>query len=325
MFDVTIIGAGPGGYVCAIRAAQLGMRVCCIDNSPFLGGTCLNVGCIPSKALLESSHLYQEAKDLRQHGIEVAAVKLNLTKMMARKESIIKKLGTGISHLCKKNKITVKHGFGKIIDPQTVMLAESQEKLTTRHIVIATGSVPIALPNYPFDGEHIVSSTEALAFSSVPKQLAVLGGGVVGLEMASVWHRLGSKVHVIEAQPRLLPEMDAELSTAIAKHLQSQGIEVHLQSKLTQITKAKDTLQLDIGHKLQAEKLLVAIGRRPATAGIGLEKLGIAMDTRGAIKVNAKGQTNIDNVFAIGDVCGGMMLAHKAEEEGIASSRKFSR
>ena len=327
MFDVTIIGAGPGGYVCAIRAAQLGMTVCCIDNSPYLGGTCLNVGCIPSKALLESSHLYQETKDLQQHGIEVATVKLNLAKMMSRKNNVIKKLGIGIEYLCKKNNITVKRGFGQIVNPQTVMLNtnKTQEKIATRHIVIATGSVPIALPNYPFDGEQIISSTEALAFNSVPKRLAVLGGGVVGLEMASVWHRLGSKVQVIEAQSHLLPEMDTELSVAIAKHLQAQGIDMHLQSKLAKISKAKNTLHLDIGsQQLQADKLLVAIGRKPAIAGIGIEELGIDTDKRGAIRVNAKGMTSVKGIFAIGDVCGGMMLAHKAEEEGIAVAENIA-
>ncbi|MDE3270235.1 MAG: dihydrolipoyl dehydrogenase [Pseudomonadota bacterium] len=323
MYDLTIIGAGPGGYVCAIRAAQLGLKVCCVDNADFLGGTCLNVGCIPSKALLESSHHYQVAsKELRQHGVEVASVKLNLAQMMTRKNGIIKKLGTGIKHLCKKHHITVKHGLGKITNPQTVLIAPQNEKISSRHIVIATGSVPIALPNYPFDGQRIVSSTEALAFSSVPQRLAVLGGGVVGLEMASVWHRLGSKVQVIEAQPRLLPEMDAELSIAVAKHLQQQGIEVYLQNKLVKI--AQNTLYLERGDKLPVDKLLVAVGRKPASTGIGLEELGVELDARGAIKVNSKGMTNVKNIYAIGDVCGGMMLAHKAEEEGVAVAENIA-
>ena len=327
MYDVTIIGAGPGGYVCAIRAAQLGLQACLLDSSPTLGGTCLNVGCIPSKALLESSHLLHATHNLQQHGIAVTGVKLNLAKMMQRKDNIVRKLTAGISYLTKKNNITVKHGKGKLIDAQTVLLTstDGEEKIKTKHTVIATGSAPIALPKFPFDGEHIISSTEALSFSSVPTRLAIVGGGVIGLEIASIWQRLGSEVHVIEAQATLIPEMDTQLGKEIQKCLHKQGVKFHLNSTLSTATVQKGQVTLSFAaQKLTVDKMLVAIGRRPYSTGLGIEALGVQTGARGKIKVNAQWCTNIAGVYAIGDVCGGMMLAHKAEEEGIAVAENLA-
>lgn len=325
-FDVAVIGAGPGGYVCAIRAAQLGLKTCCIDGRAALGGTCLNVGCIPSKALLESSHLYHEAtKNFSHHGISCTAVKLDLARMMQRKKNTVDKLTKGIAYLTRKNKIRIMKGTATIIAPGKIKVAEHGDDINTRHIVIASGSEPIAIPTAPFDGEHIVSSTEALEFTTVPAQLAVVGGGVIGLEMASIWSRLGSEVTIIEAQDRLIPDMDHDLSQEITKILRSQKIKIHLNTSLTQARVKKDKVEIKFAeHTLSVDKVLVAVGRKPHTAGLGLEELGLKCGARGDITVDAKLQTNIRGIYAIGDVVRGPMLAHKAEEEGVAVAENIA-
>lgn len=324
-FDVIVIGAGPGGYVCAIRAAQLGLKTCCIDSRAELGGTCLNVGCIPSKALLESSHLYQMTReDCQQHGIACAEVKLDLARMMQRKTKVVTKLTQGIAYLLKKHKISVEHGHATFVAAHTVKL-DNDKTLTAPHIVIATGSAPSALDTAPFDGEHIVSSTEALAFARVPAKLAVIGGGVIGLEMASVWQRLGSKVTVIEAQPRLLAEMDEDCSATIHKLMQKQGVEFQLNTLLAAATVQKNKTTLRYGDTTQDfDKVLVAVGRKPYTEGLALDHIGVQCDRRGAVIVDAHWRTNIEGVYAIGDVIGGAMLAHKAEEEGVAVAENIA-
>ncbi len=323
-FDLIIIGAGPGGYVCAIRAAQLGLKVCCIDSRAELGGTCLNVGCIPSKALLESSHLYHAAQtDFAQHGITCANVKLNLNHMMQRKNKVVQKLTKGIAYLMQKNKITVVHGYASFIAPHKIQVA--QQELTAPHIVIATGSTPIAINSAPFDGKNIVSSTEALEFTQVPHSLAVIGGGVIGLEMASIWSRLGSTVTVIEAQPRLLSDMDADCADIIGKIMQKQGVKFQLNTMLTAATHKKNQVELTYGkHTHNFDKVLIAIGRKAHTEGLGLDKIGVPCNARGEIEVDAQWRTTADGVYAIGDVIGGAMLAHKAEEEGVAVAENIA-
>ena len=323
-FDVIVIGAGPGGYVCAIRAAQLGLKVCCIDSRAELGGTCLNVGCIPSKALLESSHLYHMAQaDFAAHGVVCNNVKLDLARMLQRKDKIVQKLTQGIAYLLKKNKITRKHGHAAFIAPQQVRVAD--EQLTAAHIVIATGSAPIAIDSAPFDGKHIVSSTEALAFTTLPTSLAVIGGGVIGLEMASVWQRLGSKVTVIEAQSQLLGDMDAECAAAIQSIMQKQGVKFQLETTLTAATVQKNKVKLRYGDNEQSfDRVLVAVGRRPYTEELGLDQIGVQCNARGAIAVDTQWRTAATGVYAIGDVIGGAMLAHKAEEEGVAVAENIA-
>ena len=323
-FDLIVIGAGPGGYVCAIRAAQLGLKVCCIDSRTELGGTCLNVGCIPSKALLESSHLYHAAQtDFAQHGITCTNVKLNLNHMMQRKNKVVQKLTKGIAYLMQKNKITTIHGHANFIAPHKIKV--DKQELTAPHIVIATGSTPIAINNAPFEGKYIVSSTEALEFNQVPPSLAVIGGGVIGLEMASIWSRLGSTVTVIEAQPRLLSDMDADCADTIGKIMQKQGVKFQLNTMLTAATHKKNQVELTYGkHTHNFDKVLVAIGRKAHTEGLGLDKIGVPCNARGEIEVDAQWRTTADGVYAIGDVIGGAMLAHKAEEEGVAVAENIA-
>ena len=323
-FDLIIIGAGPGGYVCAIRAAQLGLKVCCIDSRAELGGTCLNVGCIPSKALLESSHLYHAAQtDFAQHGITCTNVKLNLNHMMQRKNKVVQKLTKGIAYLMQKNKITVVHGHANFIAPHKIKV--DKQELTAPHIIIATGSTPIAINSAPFDGKNIVSSTEALEFTQVPPSLAVIGGGVIGLEMASIWSRLGSTVTVIEAQPRLLSDMDADCADTIGKIMQKQGVKFQLNTLLTAATHKKNQVELTYGkHTHNFDKVLIAIGRKAHTEGLGLDKIGVPCNARGEIEVDAQWRTTADGVYAIGDVIGGAMLAHKAEEEGVAVAENIA-
>lgn len=327
-FDVAVIGAGPGGYVCAIRAAQLGLKTCCIDSRATLGGTCLNVGCIPSKALLESSHLYQEAtKNFFQHGISCSTVKLDLARMMQRKKDIVNKLTKGIAYLTRKNKIRIMKGTATIVAPGKVKVAAGGHStdVSARHIVIASGSEPIAIPVAPFDGKYIVSSTEALEFTTVPERLAVIGGGVIGLEMASVWSRLGSEVTLIETQDCLIPDMDHDLSREIAKILQGQKMKIYLNASLTQAKVKKDKVEIKFAdHILSVDKVLVAVGRRPYITGLGLDKLGLERGARGDITVDSKLQTNIPGIYAIGDVVCGPMLAHKAEEEGVAVAENIA-
>jgi dihydrolipoamide dehydrogenase len=333
-FDVLIIGAGPGGYVGAIRAAQLGLRVACVDKMPSLGGTCLNIGCIPSKALLDSSEWFAQARSkFVRHGIICDGLRLDLSAMMARKEAVVKGLTQGIAGLFKKNKITRVQGHARFRDPQTVVVTTAdgtQQLLQADSVVIATGSEPIALPMLPFDGQHIVSSTEALSFPAVPHHLVVIGGGAIGLELGSVWLRLGAKVTVVELMPRLLPGTDAQIAAALQRALTQQGFTFLLNTRVTQ-GKVQDgmvtlTVENDKGQQsqLRADRVLVAVGRKPYTAGLGAEDIGVAFDSRGRVVVDKHYRTNVPGVYAIGDVIAGPMLAHKAEEEGVALAERLA-
>ena len=323
-FDVVVIGAGPGGYVAAIRAAQLGLKTACIDRRGPPGGTCLNVGCIPSKALLQSSHLYEEAtKHFADHGLEVGSVKIDLAKMMARKQKVVTDNTKGIEFLFKKNKVTYFVGDGRITAPGQVSVGA--DKLTAKHIIIATGSDVAPLPGVAIDEKQIVSSTGALELTSVPKHMVVIGAGVIGLEMGSVWHRLGAEVTVVEYLDRALPTNDGEISKQAQRILEKQGLKFKLSTKVTgaKLSKKDVTLSLEPAaggeaSTLTAELVLVAIGRRPFTDNLGLAEIGVTMDKRGFIQVDHHFNTNVPGIYAIGDVIGGAMLAHKAEEEGVA-------
>lgn len=325
-FDVVFIGGGPGGYVGAIRASQLGLKTACVEMKA-LGGTCLNVGCIPSKALLESSELVAMANhDFETHGIEIKGeVKMNLGRFMKRKEGIVSDQTNGIGFLFKKNKVTHLQGKGRIVGPGQVEIKKTDgtsEVVQTKAIVIATGSAPRELPQLPFDGEIIGSSTEALSYTAVPKNLLIVGGGYIGLEMGSVWNRLGSKVTVIDLAPEIVPSMDAEVARTFRKILEKQGFEFLLGAKIQgwdKKTKTLKVLKAD-GNEvdLKADKILVAAGRVPYTDGVGLENVGVTPDERGVIPVDDHFQTKAPGVYAIGDCIRGPMLAHKAEEEGVA-------
>ncbi len=327
--DLIIIGAGPGGYVAAIRAAQLGLNVACIEKEPALGGTCLRVGCIPSKALLESSELFEQAKNgMGNRGIRISKVELDLPSMLGQKDQTVSALTKGIEGLLKKNKVTRYLGHGRITAAGAVSVTNRENKtteLTGKNIIIATGSVVATLPGIEFDGERVVSSTEALSFSSVPGKLVVIGGGAIGLELGTVWRRLGSKVTVLEYLNRILPGMDDELAKQSLKVLKSQGLEFQLGARVTGVTLNRKTCDVHIeGHEnLRCDRVLVAVGRRPNTAELGLESVGIETDKRGFIPIDDTYQSSVSGIYAIGDVVGGAMLAHKAEEEGIACVEKI--
>lgn len=320
---MVVIGGGPGGYVAAIRAAQLGLNVACIEKDSALGGTCLRVGCIPSKALLESSERYVEAKShLSTHGVNVSDVQLDLGTMLKRKDSIVTTLTKGIDGLFKKNKITRYLGTGTIKAPGLVV-AETKEgtvEISAKHIVIATGSKPTVLPGIELDGNRIGTSTEAIAFDSVPKHLVVIGAGYIGLELGSVWQRLGSKVTVVEFLDRILPGMDREIADEAQKIFQKQGLEFKLKHRVLSAKASGDkcTVELDGIEPIECDRVLVAVGRMPNTEGLGLDALNIKRDKRGAIEVNDHFETSQAGIYAIGDVIRGPMLAHKAEEEGVA-------
>lgn len=320
-FDLAIIGAGPGGYVAAIRAAQLGMNVALIEKEKTLGGTCLNVGCIPSKALLDSSHKFHQAQHtFKDHGITVTP-KLNLKQMLARKEAVVKQLTGGIGMLMKKNKINVLTGAAQFVTATSLKVGK--EKVEASKIIIASGSVPIELPFAKFDGKTIVSSTEALEFSTVPKTMVVIGAGVIGLELGSVWARLGTKVTLVDMEKTLLPTMDADLGKAAQKMFEKQGLEFKLGAAVKGVKTGKTGAVVSVevdGKKedIKAEKVLVAVGRRSNTENLNLDAAGIKANDRGVIEVDAHFQTNTKGVYAIGDCTPGPMLAHKAEEEGIA-------
>ncbi len=332
-FDLIVIGSGPAGYVGAIRAAQLGMSVACIEKDPTLGGTCLNVGCIPSKALLDSSEKYEKAQhEFASHGIEISSIKLNIDAMMKRKETVVKTLTQGIAGLFKKNKITSLQGTGKLIDVKGALKTVEVTGAggTTTHqaksVLIATGSTPIELPTLKFDGTTIISSTEALSLKAVPKRLAVVGAGVIGLELGSVWKRLGSHVTVIEFMDKLLPRLDRQVAREVEKSFKKQGLEFHFSTKVVGATKTKSGITLSAedvptGTKktIEADVVLVATGRRPYTDGLGLENVGVTKDDKGRINIDDHFQTNVPGVFAVGDVVRGPMLAHKGEEEAIAA------
>ena len=328
-FDIVVIGGGPGGYVCAIRAAQLGLKTACVESRGALGGTCLNVGCIPSKSLLNLSENYHKAKkDFNNQGIEISDIKLNINKMMSNKEKSVQVLTKGVEFLFKKNKVTYFKGKGVIFSKDNVVVYESNKKRTSikaKNIVIATGSSPTSLPGVEIDEKNIVSSTGALSFSEVPKDLIIIGGGYIGLEMGSVWSRLGSKVTVVEYLDFITPGMDREVSNEFQKILTKQGIKFKLNNKVTSVTNINNKVFVDYinnttaaKERQECDKVLVSVGRKPYTEGLNLSKVGIKKDDKGRIKVNEKLQTSSDNIYAIGDVIKGPMLAHKAEEEGIA-------
>ena len=327
-FDLIVIGGGPGGYVCAIRAAQLGLKTACVESRGTLGGTCLNVGCIPSKSLLNLSENYKKAKkDFINQGIEISNVKLNIDKMMSNKNKSVQVLTKGIEFLFKKNKVTYIRGKGVIFSKQDVVVYNNNEKKNykAKNIVIATGSCPTSIPGIDIDEKNILSSTGALSLSSVPKSLTVIGGGYIGLEMGSVWSRLGAEVTVVEYLDHITPGMDREVSKEFQKILSKQGIKFKLNTKVTSVKKQSSQIEVECQDKMSNEKytintdkVLIAVGRRPYTEGLNLNKIGVKRDNQGRIEVNKKLQTSIKNIYAIGDVIQGPMLAHKAEEEGIA-------
>lgn len=322
-FDVIVIGAGPGGYVCAIRAAQLGLKTACVEKRETLGGTCLNVGCIPSKALLQASEKYEEAqKHLGAMGVKIEKMNLDLAGMMDHKQKVVDANVKGVEFLLKKNKVEWLKGAGEITAPGKVKVGN--ETYSAKHIVIATGSDVAGLPGITIDEKQIVSSTGALELPKVPKSMVVIGGGVIGLEMGCVWARLGAKVTIVEYLDRIMPGMDAELSKEAQKILKKQGLEFKLGSKVTNVKTDKKGSVLTLepakggtAETLEAEIVLVAVGRKPYTDKLGLDKVGVELDERGRIKTDARFQTNIKNIYAIGDVIAGPMLAHKAEDEGV--------
>jgi dihydrolipoamide dehydrogenase len=326
-FDLVVIGAGPGGYVAAIRASQLGMSVALVEERASLGGTCLNVGCIPSKALLQSSHLFhQVAHEAAGHGIVVQPPALDLPAMIARKQDVVDQVVRGVGMLMKKNGIAVYQGHGSLESAHRVRIdgAEGSERITGRYVVIATGSDTVELPFMPFDGRHIVSSTEALAFDSVPEHLVVVGAGAVGLELGSVWMRLGAKVTVIEMMPLIAPFADKMASRILQKSLKKQGMQFVMQARVTGAELADARVALSYEDKkgkprqIDCDRVLVAVGRKPHTAGLGLEQVGIDLDERGRVAIDEGFATSVEGVYAIGDVVRGPMLAHKAEDEAIA-------
>ena len=326
-FDVVIIGSGPGGYIAAIRSGQLGLKTALIEKDKELGGTCLNVGCIPSKALLTSSdHFIFVKKEAAKHGIVIDGARVDLAKMQERKDKVVKTFNSGVRSLMKTNKVAVFAGFGTITAPGKVSVKSANgdtQEIETKNIVIATGSAATELPFAKFDGKTIVSSTEALEFKEAPKKLLVIGAGAVGLELGSVWNRLGSEVTMLEFLPRIALGFDLELSNLLQRVLTAQGITFHLETKVSAVkvdnghatvTAAKNGQEL----KFEADKVLVSVGRRPFSDALGAEKVGVAFDEKRRIKVDKHFRTNVDGIYAIGDVIAGPMLAHKAEDEGIA-------
>jgi dihydrolipoamide dehydrogenase len=326
-FDVVIIGSGPGGYVAAIRSGQLGLKTALVEKCKELGGTCLNVGCIPSKALLTSSdHLMFVKKEAAKHGIVIEGARADLAKMQERKNKVVKTFNSGVRSLMKTNKVTVIEGLGTIGAPGKVSIKSSNgetQEVETKNIVIATGSAAAELPFAKFDGKTIVSSTEALEFTEAPKKLVVIGAGAIGLELGSVWNRLGSEVTMLEFLPRIALGFDLELSNLLQRLLTGQGMTFHLEAKVSgvkvdegraTVTATKDGQEL----KFDADKVLVSVGRRPFSDGLGAEQVGVALDEKKRIKVDKHFRTNVEGIYAIGDVIAGPMLAHKAEDEGIA-------
>ena len=325
-FDVVIIGSGPGGYVSAIRCAQLGFKTAIIEKYSTLGGTCLNVGCIPSKALLSSSHHYAEIKHFADHGIEVSGdVKINLEKMIARKQAVVDQTSGGVNYLMEKNKITVFNGLGSFVDATHVAIAKADgtsETIEAKNIIIATGSKPSSLPFIKIDKERIITSTEALALKEVPKHLVIIGGGVIGIELGQVYLRLGAQVSVVEYMDRIIPGMDGALSKELTKVLKKQGMKFYTSHKVQSVERNGDVVVVQAENAkgevitLEGDYSLVSVGRRPYTDGLNAENAGVKISDRGQVEVNDHLQTSTPNIYAIGDVVRGAMLAHKAEEEG---------
>ncbi|MBF4466248.1 dihydrolipoyl dehydrogenase [Flavobacterium sp. LC2016-12] len=325
-FDVVIIGSGPGGYVSAIRCAQLGFKTAIVEKYNSLGGTCLNVGCIPSKALLSSSHHYAEIAHFADHGIEVSGdVKINLEKMIARKQAVVDQTVGGINYLMDKNKITVFNGLGSFVDATHIVVAKADgtsETIEAKYTVIATGSKPSSLPFIKIDKERIITSTEALALKEVPKHLVIIGGGVIGIELGQVYLRLGAQVSVVEFMDRIIPGMDGALSKELTKVLKKQGMKFYVSHKVKSVERNGDAVVVQAENAkgetitLEGDYSLVSVGRRPYTDGLNADKAGVKISDRGQVEVNDHLQTNVPNIYAIGDVVRGAMLAHKAEEEG---------
>ncbi len=326
-FQAVVIGGGPGGYVCAIRLAQLGLKTACIESRGSLGGTCLNIGCIPSKSLLNLSEEFHKVKGLANKGIEIGEVKLNLNKMMKSKDKAVTVLTKGVEFLLKKNKVTYFKGHGSFKSNSEILIKDDQKKeriIQTEKTVIATGSVPAFLPGVEIDEKIIVSSTGALKLEKVPNKMVVVGGGYIGLEMGSVWSRLGAKVEVIEFLDHITPGMDKEISSEFMKILKKQGMKFNMQNKVETIQKNKSgavvsTIDKD-GNKnnFECDVVLISVGRKPNTEGLNLKNVGVRLDEKNKIKTDKKFKTNVENIYAIGDVIDGPMLAHKAEDEGIA-------
>jgi dihydrolipoamide dehydrogenase len=329
--DLAVVGAGPGGYVAALRAAQLGMKVACIDRDPALGGTCLRIGCIPSKALLDSSELYVQARSrLAPHGIAVTDVGLDVGAMMQRKDAVVQTLTGGVKTLFAQNRVVHVEGTASLVAPGRLQIdGPERQSIEARHVLIATGSEPTPLPGLDFDGKHVVSSEEALAFGAVPARLLVVGAGAVGLELGSVWTRLGTQVRVVELLDRIVPGADLELAQGLQRALERQGLVFQLAARARGATIQDGGVEVAIESDGRTateafDRVLVAVGRRPYTAGLGLDALGIARDAKGRITVDERYQTSVDGVYAIGDVIAGPMLAHKAEEEGLACVERIA-
>lgn len=326
-FDIVIIGSGPGGYVAAIRCAQLGMKTAIVEKYNTLGGTCLNVGCIPSKALLDSSeHFHNATHNFKEHGIDVKEVKANIKQMVARKNSVVEQTCSGIKYLMDKNKIEVFHGLGSLVDKNTVKVVGEDKKetlLSTKNILLATGSKPNFFPGMEPDKKRIITSTEALSLTEIPKRMLVIGGGVIGLELGSVYARLGTEVEVVEFADTIIPTMDVTMSKELTRVLKKEGFKFHLSHKVQKVTNTGKGVKLVALNKkdeevtLEADYCLVAVGRKAYTEGLGLENVGLVANNRGQIEVNDHLQTSVPNIYAIGDVVRGAMLAHKAEEEGV--------
>ncbi|MGZ5787753.1 MAG: dihydrolipoyl dehydrogenase [Ramlibacter sp.] len=341
-FDVVVIGGGPGGYIAAIRAAQLGFNTACIDEwknsqgGPALGGTCTNIGCIPSKALLQSSENYEHAgKHFADHGIEIKGLGLDLAKMLARKDHVVKQNNDGIQFLLKKNKVTFFHGRGSFVKAgeagcEIKVAGAAEETISARHVIVATGSNPRALPGAPFDEENILSNDGALRIQGVPRKMGLIGSGVIGLEMGSVWRRLGCEVTVLEALPTFLGAVDEQVAREAKKAFDKQGLKIELGVKVGEVKSSKKGVSVawtnakGEAQTLEVDKLIVSIGRVPNTTGLNAEAVGLKLDERGAILVDADCRTNLRNVWAVGDVVRGPMLAHKAEEEGVAVAERIA-
>ena len=332
-FQAVVIGGGPGGYVCAIRLSQLGIKTACIESRGTLGGTCLNIGCIPSKSLLNLSENYYKAKHFSSLGIEVGKVKLNLKKMMKNKDNAVTILTKGVEFLFKKNKVTYYKGTGSFKSNNLISITDNKNNKTiieADKVIISTGSEPVSLPGIKIDEKSIISSTGALSLNAVPKKMVVVGGGYIGLEMGSVWSRLGSQVHVVEYLDHITPGMDKEISKELLKILKKQGLNFHLETKVESIKKEGKKVIVNTSEKegkknaFDCDVVLISVGRKPNTKNLNLNKIGIQLDKKNKIKVNKNFQTNVQNIYAIGDVIEGPMLAHKAEEEGIAVAELIS-